>query len=32
MANKSERPSTTGGKSQMSEARRERLLDIQKRE
>jgi hypothetical protein len=32
MATKSERASTVGGKSQMSDARRERLLDIQKRE
>ena len=32
MATKSERASTAGAKSQMSDARRERLLDIQKRE
>lgn len=32
MATRSERPSTVGNKSHMSDARRERLLDIQKRE
>lgn len=32
MATRSDKASTVGGKSQMSDARRERLLDIQKRE